>query len=102
MTATIFTTHTTADLFATTPIIYYYKDGSHIATRRAGVLTLEPKRAEAMDPLTRAKGFHYWKKHFPTRACYTLPAALQAAIDEPSRSWGTFINKNGKLVGYEG
>ena len=102
MTTTIFTAHATADLFVTTPIIYYYKNGSHIATRRAGVLALEPKRAEVMDPLTRAKGFRYWKKHFPTRACYTLPAALQAAIDEPSRSWGTFTNKSGELVGYEG
>lgn len=31
--------------------------------------------------LTRAQGFRYWQKHFPRRPWWTLPAALQLAVN---------------------
>ena len=52
--------------------------------------------------LTRAQGYRYWQKHFPERVCWDLPFALYCAVCQEPRSFGTYTDKNGELVGYAG
>ena len=52
--------------------------------------------------LTRAQGYKYWKRYFPNRLIWDLPEALQEAIESESRSYGTYVNRQGEVIGYEG
>lgn len=88
--------------FEENPFTVYYKNGEAIAIKDENGLRLEKARGEQYDPLTRAKGYRYWEKHFPDQYCWTLPQELQDALDMPPATSGVFIDKNGELMGYEG
>ena len=80
---------------------YYYRDGRLYGESGCYGLRLFPAPVSKVE-LTRAQGYRYWAKHFPDRACYTLPEALQEAIDRPPVSSGYYVDHSGELVGYEG
>lgn len=82
----------------------YYKDGKRVGTRLTSEshITLVPSGEEHFAPLTRAKAYRYWAKHFPNRSYWTLPELLADALELPCRSFGTFVDRNGETVGYEG
>lgn len=49
--------------------------------------------------LTRSQGFRYWEKHFPGRACYTLPPLLEAAVAiAPEAEAYTCVYEQGGLI----
>ena len=84
------------------PYTIYYKDGELYGYVFNNCPVLNAERASYPIELTRAQGYKYWKKHFPNRIVWSLPEALQTAIDRDPTSFGVFRDKNGELVGYEG
>jgi len=95
-----YTKSTTECLFGGT-YTRFFKNGELIATRDGGKIELIPKYAHPIE-LTRAQGFRYWKRHFPERVCYALPALLEEAVDREPSSFGSFFNRNGEEIGYCG
>lgn len=95
-----YTKRTTECLFGGT-YTQFFKNAELIATRDGGKIELIPKYAHPIE-LTRAQGFRYWKRHFPERACYSLPALLEEATNAEPRSFGTFFTRDGEKVGYIG
>jgi hypothetical protein len=85
-------------------VTLFYKDGEIIASRQgeSAPIRLYQRGSLRQVSLTRAQGFRYWGKHFPDRACYTLPALLEEAVAKESASFGTFVNRRGEEVAYEG
>jgi len=80
----------------------YWKDGQLIGHTIGGTTRLLPRNHHKCY-LTRAKGFRYWKKHFPERPWYLLPSELADAVEKPPRSFGQYASKkDGALIGYEG
>ena len=92
-------TKETCSLFGATTS--FYKDGHIVARKRDGVLRLCHSAQEPVE-ITRAQGFRYWGRHFPLRACWDLPEALAAAVGKDCRSFGTYVRKDGEVVGYAG
>lgn len=89
--------------------VNYYRDGKHIGYRRFnGPLQLsncrryELRGSGSPSELTRAQGYRYWIKHFPGRCCFDLPSLLLEATEKPCKTYGSYINRNGKRVGYAG
>lgn len=79
----------------------FLKNGVVVAVRYKGELKLSPKYPEPIR-LTRAQGYKYWTRHFIDRPYWRLPKALEEAIFEEPRYFGTYIDRNGELVGTEG
>lgn len=92
------------NIFLDDTLTNYYKGGKLVATREGnGPIELTHHHGPAYDPLTRAKGYRYWEKHFPGRYYWDLPEALQEAIDmEPATRGHFFHKKTGEIWGYEG
>lgn len=81
----------------------FYKNGKLFAYDCGdgrGIQIIPPVRNPI--ELTRAQGFRYWERHFPERACYTLPALLEEAVDREPKSFGIFFDRNGEEIGYCG
>lgn len=99
----MYTKKTYINLFDdSTPVTDYYKDGELIGYRDKNGIHLYGWHGPAHDPLTRAKGYRYWGKHFPDRYCWSLPELLQDALDMAPASRGVFVDRSGRLCGYEG
>ena len=95
-----YTKRTTRSLFGD-DYVEFFKDGKLAAIRLNGQLAIVPKYTAPIE-LTRAQGFRYWRRHFPQRVCWDLPTALVVAVETEPRSFGTFVDRNGALVGYIG
>lgn len=94
-----FTVKSFYSLFVDSPSKNYYKNGELWAVSHNGNLFLIGRR-HYQAPLTRAQGFKYWKRHFPNWFYFDLPELLQEAIDRPTERYGTYIDRNGEVVGY--
>lgn len=67
-------------LFGEGCITTYYKDGDAIAdSLNNGNIIFIPTFEERYTPITRAKAYRYWKKHFPDRLYWALPELLADA-----------------------
>lgn len=95
-----YTKRTTRSLFGD-DYVEFFKNGKLAAIRLNGQLAIVPKYTAPIE-LTRAQGFRYWKRHFPERTCYDLPALLEEATNAEPRSFGTFFTRDGEEVGYIG
>ncbi len=84
----------------------YHKQGQVIAIWTATMQALKlVHRYEQPNPqveISRAQAFRYWRKHFDKQSVYSLPKLLQEAVEKPCKSFGTYVRKDGNLVGYEG
>lgn len=80
---------------------HFYRNGHLIGMSRNGQVERIKSHEERYEPLTRAKGFRYWNKHFTGRYCWDLPEVLQEAVEMECRACGSFI-RNGEEVGYCG
>lgn len=49
----------------------------------------------------QACGWRYWRKHFPNRSYYSLPAEIVELLDLECDTFGTYVNKTGELIAYE-
>lgn len=88
--------------FDNSTIIDFYRDGKLVATRiDHEPIRLIPQYSEPIE-LTQAQGFKYWSRHFSGRTCWDIPQALQDALNRPSKTKGSYIDRNGEQIAYEG
>lgn len=95
-----FTVEVIPDFFGEGVSRNFWKNGELYGSSHGG-LHLTPKFSSPCK-LTRAQAYKYWERYFPNTYWWELPQALQDGLDEPPRSFGTFVAKGGEIIGYEG
>lgn len=78
---TMYTKEVITNFFDDGTTTNFYKNGMLIASRKnSEPIKFYHRYYSLFDPITRAKGYRYWEKHFPNRACYALPKLLEDAV----------------------
>ena len=90
------------NLFLTGSYTEFKRNGELVAQAWNGKIEMNSKAWNKATKLSRAQGYKYWKRYFPNRLCWDLPEALQEAIESEATTYGTYTNRHGEIIGYEG